>query len=113
MQRSWPRERAATTPEGWFDDLDGSARSRPTAVNLRWAVDRMRGPALRRCSAGFPAQPEGIATYDPVFDVTPSELIDAIVTDRGVLEPPFEGRVAPPSVIAGASEHGRFRPPVW
>ncbi len=31
--------------------------------------------------------PEGIKTYSPAFDVTPAELITAIITDRGVIEP--------------------------
>ncbi|GAA4799263.1 S-methyl-5-thioribose-1-phosphate isomerase [Lysobacter hankyongensis] len=31
---------------------------------------------------------EGIRAWNPVFDVTPSELIDAIVTERGVVERP-------------------------
>lgn len=31
---------------------------------------------------------EGIEAWNPVFDVTPHELIDAIVTERGVIERP-------------------------
>jgi methylthioribose-1-phosphate isomerase len=31
---------------------------------------------------------EGIAAWNPVFDVTPHELIDAIVTEKGVVEHP-------------------------
>ncbi|MCS3360105.1 S-methyl-5-thioribose-1-phosphate isomerase [Xanthomonas translucens pv. translucens] len=31
---------------------------------------------------------EGIAAWNPVFDVTPAALIDAIVTERGVIERP-------------------------
>ena len=31
---------------------------------------------------------EGIAAWNPVFDVTPAALIDAIVTERGVVERP-------------------------
>ncbi len=33
--------------------------------------------------------PEGIEAYNPAFDVTPADLIDAIVTERGVHRPPF------------------------
>ncbi len=33
---------------------------------------------------------EGIAAWNPVFDVTPHELIDAIVTERGVVLAPGE-----------------------
>jgi len=31
---------------------------------------------------------EGIRAWNPVFDVTPGYLIDAIVTERGVIEQP-------------------------
>ena len=31
--------------------------------------------------------PSGVKTYSPAFDVTPAELITAIVTERGVIEP--------------------------
>ncbi len=31
---------------------------------------------------------EGIAAWNPVFDVTPGALIDAIVTERGVIQSP-------------------------
>ncbi|MEE7561370.1 S-methyl-5-thioribose-1-phosphate isomerase, partial [Xanthomonas sp. Kuri4-2] len=31
---------------------------------------------------------DGIAAWNPVFDVTPAELIDAIVTERGVIQRP-------------------------
>lgn len=33
--------------------------------------------------------PEGIKIYNPAFDVTPAELVTAIVTERGVLAPPY------------------------
>lgn len=34
--------------------------------------------------------PEGSPVYNPAFDVTPAELITAIITERGVIYPPFE-----------------------
>jgi methylthioribose-1-phosphate isomerase len=34
--------------------------------------------------------PEGINVRHPAFDVTPARLITAIITDRGVLRPPYE-----------------------
>jgi methylthioribose-1-phosphate isomerase len=34
--------------------------------------------------------PEGIAVRHPAFDVTPARLITAIITERGVIRPPFE-----------------------
>ena len=33
--------------------------------------------------------PEGVKTYNPSFDVTPAENITAIVTERGIIYPPF------------------------
>ena len=43
-------------------------------------------------SAGI-SPPQGVDAFNPVFDVTPAELIDVIVTERGVIEPPFEARI--------------------
>ena len=37
--------------------------------------------------------PAGVATYCPAFDVTPAELVTAIITDRGVIQPVDEAHV--------------------
>ncbi len=37
---------------------------------------------------GLPIAPRGYDAYNPVFDVTPAELIDAIVCERGVIHTP-------------------------
>lgn len=37
--------------------------------------------------------PSGMQTWNPVFDVTPAALIDAIVCERGVIEPKTVGAV--------------------
>ena len=34
--------------------------------------------------------PVNIDVYNPAFDVTPARLVSAIVTEKGVVEPPFE-----------------------
>ncbi len=36
-----------------------------------------------------PAAAKGVSVFNPAFDVTPHELISAIVTERGVIRPPF------------------------
>jgi methylthioribose-1-phosphate isomerase len=36
---------------------------------------------------------EGVAAWNPVFDVTPGALIDVIVTEKGVIERPDEARM--------------------
>jgi len=41
-----------------------------------------------------PIAPEGIHVRHPAFDVTPAKLITAIITDRGVLRPPFEESIS-------------------
>jgi methylthioribose-1-phosphate isomerase len=38
---------------------------------------------------GVEIAPEGVAARHPAFDVTPAALITAIITDRGVLRPPY------------------------
>jgi len=35
------------------------------------------------------AAPEGFGVYNPAFDVTPAELVTAIVTEDGVHRPPY------------------------
>lgn len=37
---------------------------------------------------------EGIAAFNPVFDVTPAELIDALVTEKGVIESPTAAKMS-------------------
>lgn len=40
--------------------------------------------------AGVPTGPAGVQTWNPAFDVTPHELLTAVITERGVLRPPFD-----------------------
>jgi len=42
-----------------------------------------------RAFAGETTCPDGFPVHNPAFDVTPARLISAIVTERGVLRPPF------------------------
>jgi len=37
--------------------------------------------------------PEGVVVYNPAFDVTPAELITAIITEKGIIEPVNESNV--------------------
>ena len=43
---------------------------------------------------GRPIAPEDIPVWNPAFDVTPNNLIDLFITDRGVVRPPFVGALA-------------------
>lgn len=40
-------------------------------------------------SFGGVTAPEGVQVYNPAFDVTPAELIAGIITERGILRPPY------------------------
>jgi methylthioribose-1-phosphate isomerase len=51
------------------------------------------------CGFGRRTAPEGIAAYNPAFDVTAAALITAIITDRGIIQPVVESNVR--KVIAG------------
>jgi len=33
--------------------------------------------------------PEGVAIYNPAFDITPSELVTAIITEKGIVKAPY------------------------
>jgi len=45
---------------------------------------------------GFGKQtaPDGVTVYNPAFDVTPAELIAGLVTEKGILRPPYEESIA-------------------
>jgi methylthioribose-1-phosphate isomerase len=40
--------------------------------------------------AGKRIAPDGVRVFNPAFDLTPPELISCIITEKGVLKPPFE-----------------------
>jgi methylthioribose-1-phosphate isomerase len=39
--------------------------------------------------AGKQVAPRGVAVFNPAFDVTPADLVTAIITERGVARPPY------------------------
>ncbi|ACA59182.1 S-methyl-5-thioribose-1-phosphate isomerase [Candidatus Desulforudis audaxviator] len=65
-----------------------------STVDLRTAIGRdipieERDPAELTHFRGRRVAPQGVAVWNPAFDVTPNELITALITDAGVLKPPF------------------------
>jgi methylthioribose-1-phosphate isomerase len=44
--------------------------------------------------SGYQVAPRGTAVYNPAFDITPAELVSAIVTEAGVFRPPYEASLA-------------------
>ncbi len=62
--------------------------------------------------AGARIAPAGILAWNPAFDVTPAELVTAIVTERGVIRPPYQGKLEgasrqPVTASAGPPARGR------
>ncbi|MEA2444784.1 MAG: methylthioribose-phosphate isomerase [Thermoleophilales bacterium] len=53
-----------------------------------------RDPAEVTSVLGVRVAPDGAGAVNFAFDVTPHELVTSIVTDRGVLEPPYQEAIA-------------------
>ena len=55
----------------------------------------------REVTHGFGRQtaPEGIAVYNPAFDVTPARLVKALICERGIVQPVTKEQIA--AVVGG------------
>jgi len=51
-------------------------------------IEERPGDEVRKCHGQLIA-PEDVPVWNPAFDVTPNNLIDILITDRGVIRPPF------------------------
>ncbi len=45
-----------------------------------------------------PMAPEGVNIFNPAFDITPPELINAFITEKGIILPPYKSNLAKLSV---------------
>lgn len=48
-----------------------------------------REPDEVRLFRGVPTTPPGVAVFNPAFDVTPHRYITALITEKGIIRPPF------------------------
>ena len=53
-----------------------------------------RGGAEVRGHAGVEWAPAGVAVRNPAFDVTPAELVTALITEKGVIRDPDRAKIA-------------------
>jgi methylthioribose-1-phosphate isomerase len=53
-----------------------------------------------------PITPEGVGLHNPAFDVTPAELITAIITEQALLRPPYDEAIAEQFSLRGFEESG-------
>ncbi|MFN3713044.1 MAG: S-methyl-5-thioribose-1-phosphate isomerase [Alcanivoracaceae bacterium] len=60
-----------------------------------------RAAAEVRSIQGIPVAPDSVPVFNPAFDVTPAELISAIVTEHGVIERPDADKMAAHLATAG------------
>ena len=63
-----------------------STFDRHTASGAEIEIEQ-RDPSELLAYAGVPVAAAGVRAWNPVFDVTPAELIDVIVSERGVFKP--------------------------
>lgn len=71
-------------PSGTFDLACDSGAQIPIEERTATELTEFRGQAIA---------PTGFDAFNPVFDVTPATLIDAIVCERGVIEQPNTAQV--------------------
>lgn len=57
------------------------------ASGMEIPIEQRDGVEIREVR-GIPLAPEGVSVFNPVFDVTPANLIDVIVTEKGVVRNP-------------------------
>ena len=55
-------------------------------------IEERRPEEVRKVNGVYVTLPE-VDVLNPAFDVTPPELVDAIITERGVARPPYEESV--------------------
>ncbi|MBL9078987.1 MAG: S-methyl-5-thioribose-1-phosphate isomerase [Planctomycetes bacterium] len=65
----------------------------PTLANGAGIPIEERDPAEVLTLAGQPVAAIGVSARNPAFDVTPGSLATSLVTDMGVLRPPFEAAI--------------------
>lgn len=61
-----------------------------------------REPSEVTESFGRRIAPEGVHVYSPAFDITPNELVTAIVTEHGIVRPPYNKTIPPLHDLAEA-----------
>jgi methylthioribose-1-phosphate isomerase len=71
-------------PASTFDLAMASGADIPIEERPAVEITRIQGQAIA---------PQDVQAFNPVFDVTPAALIDAIITERGVIEQPDAAKI--------------------
>lgn len=64
----------------------------PSGDDIR--IELRDGAEIYRMWYEKPMAPEGVKTYNPSFDVTPSKYITAVITEKGIVRPPYKENLA-------------------
>ncbi|AKH82722.1 initiation factor 2B subunit alpha [Streptomyces sp. CNQ-509] len=72
-----------STPEGSAIEVEQRAGGEVTEFSVPYAA----GPGPGQAAVTYAVAPAGTQAYNPAFDVTPPELVTAVVTERGVAAP--------------------------
>ena len=57
-------------------------------------IELRPGEEIYKAWYAKPIAPEGVKTYNPAFDVTDAKYITAIITEKGIVYPPYEAGLA-------------------
>lgn len=87
---------------GPLSSFDAATADGTSIVIEERSADEVRG------FGGTLTAPTDVAAWNPAFDVTPAELIDAFVTEIGVLQPPYGPAIA--AAVASADEPVEVQP---
>ncbi|MFE1177232.1 S-methyl-5-thioribose-1-phosphate isomerase [Streptomyces sp. NPDC058773] len=68
------------------EGADIEVEQRPGQEVTEFSLPFLKGPGTE-IGGGIPVAPLGAQAYNPAFDVTPAELVTAIVTEAGVVSP--------------------------
>lgn len=52
-------------------------------------IEQREGKEITELFFKHPVAPKGVKVFNPAFDVTPRNLITAIITDKGIIYPPY------------------------
>lgn len=62
--------------------------STPTGEDIK--IELRKGDEIYKMWYKEPMAPEGIKTYNPAFDVTDHKYITAVITEKGIVRPPYD-----------------------
>lgn len=67
-------------------------------------IEQRKGEEVYKMWYEKPMAPEGIKTYNPAFDVTDAKYITAVITEKGIVYPPYDVNL--PKLFQNSQEEG-------